>query len=210
VSVRMVLAAAAALLAAVSQAASAAEGPRPMKIGVVNVDKVLTQGYKKGKDLSDKIGEDFKVLEEALKKKAEMIQADQRKLADGGQGDSLEFLRAKQTIELRIAELRADEKKFLGDRNAAELKAMGELWADFNAAVAKIAKDKGMDLVLQQQVLDKEDVKTKTSFVRSAASCAVLYRADYLDITDELIQALNADYERSGAPAPTPKGGKKN
>jgi AmmeMemoRadiSam system protein A len=40
--------------------------------------------YKKGDELYKKLGEDFKPLEEALKKRGEMIRAEQRRLADSG------------------------------------------------------------------------------------------------------------------------------
>jgi len=207
----------AALLAAASLGASAAEGARPLKIGVVDVDKMLRE-YKKSDDLYKKISEDYKPLEDALKKKLDMIVADRRKLEDSGRdGKSVEFLRDKQALELRIAELQTEERKFLTERNAAELKAMNDVWDDLTAFVAKLAKDKGLDLVIKQQ-LRPTDAKSKDSFYRNVSGCTVLYHTDQLDLTDELLKAMNAEYERGGdkapapepkTPAPTPKGGKR-
>jgi len=209
----------AAAWAAAAPAAPAGEGPRALKIAVVDVDKVL-RDYKKSDDLYKQTAERFKPLEEALKQKAEFIRAEQRRLAsDPRDPESVELFKEKQAIQMKIAEFQAEDRKFLSDRNAAEVKAMSEVWTDLLAATAKYARDKGLDLVVKQQ-LREEPSKSKDSFYRNVAGCTVLYRADYLDCTDELLKQLNSEYERgagkAAAPGPEPKppepkpGGKKN
>ena len=218
-TVGRILGAVAALLTAATLGASAGEGPRPLKIAVVDVDKVL-RDYKKSDDLYKQTAERFKPLEEALKQKAEFIRAEQRRLAsDPRDPESVELFKEKQAIQIKIAEFQAEDRKFLSDRNAAEVKAMSEVWTDLLAATAKYARDKGLDLVVKQQ-LREEPSKSKDSFYRNVAGCTVLYRADYLDCTDELLKQLNSEYERgagkAAAPGPEPKppepkpGGKKN
>jgi Skp family chaperone for outer membrane proteins len=212
-----ILGALAAALAVSALAASAAEGPRPLKVAVLDVDKVL-HDYKKSDDLLKQISERFKPLEEALKKESEFIRAERRRLDDENlDPDSVELFKKKQAIQLRIAEFQTKEKAFLIERSAAELKAMSEVWADLVAATARHAKDKGLDLVIKQQ-LREEPSKSKESFFRNVAGCTVIYHADYLDCTDEVLKLMNSDYERGGkapeapeikTPVPTPKGGKK-
>ena len=204
----------AAALAAAAPAAPAGEGPRALKIAVVDVDKVL-RDYKKSDDLYKQVGERFKPLEEALKQKADFIRAEQRRLAsDPRDPESVELFKEKQAVQIKIAEFQGEERKFLSDRSAAEVKAMAEVWADLVAATGKYAKDKGLDLVLKQQ-LREEAAKSKDSFYRNVAGCTVLYHADFLDCTDELLKQLNSEYERGAgkpvAPPAEPKpGGKKD
>jgi outer membrane protein len=194
----------AVLLAAAVWSAPAAEGPRPLKIGVVDIDKVLRE-YKKSDDLYKKIGEDFAPLEEALKKKSEMIRAEQRKLVDSGRDpESVELFKDRQALELRIAEFRTEEKKLALEAAAAKLRAMNEVWNDLLKAVEKQAKDRGLDLVIKQQ-LRTGDARNAESFHNNVSACTVLYHSDQLDLTEEMIKAMNAEYERGGKPPATPE-----
>jgi outer membrane protein len=211
-----ILGAAAALLTAAVLSAPAAETPRSVKVGVVDINRVLRE-YKKCEDLVGRINEDFKSQEDALKRKKELIIADQRRLADSEhEADSIELFKDKQALELRMAELQLERKKYAADRGAAKLKAMNEVWGDVTRAIEKRAKDKGLDLVLKLQPRDPNP-KAEEVFLHDMDVASVLYHADALDFTDELVKALNAEYERGGrtpapdvkAPAPPPKGGKK-
>ncbi len=205
-TIRRVIGALAALLAAAAVTASAGEGPRALKIGVVDVDKVLRE-YKKSDDLYKKLGEDFKPLDEALKKKGEMIRAEQRRLADSDRdANSLELFKDRQALDLKVAEFRTEEKKLLLEKNAAKLRAMNEVWGDMLKAVEKYAKDKGLDLVVKQQ-LRTDDARTDEAFYRNVAAATLLYYGEHLDCTDDVVKALNAAYERGGSAAPA-KGGK--
>ena len=206
---RIARALAAALLAGalwVPAAEAAAERPRALKVGVVDVDRAL-RDYQRSKDLYQQIDEQFKRQADELRRKADAIREEQKRLAaDPRDPESVEFFRDKQALQLRIAEFQAEEKKFVAERNAAELKAMSDIWDDLVAAVEEYAKDNGFDLILKQQ-LRTEAAKSKDQFYRNVAGATVLFHTGPLDCTDAVLKLMNSRHQRGakGAPAPEPK-----
>jgi Skp family chaperone for outer membrane proteins len=179
--------------------AGAATRRHSLRVALVDVERVLRE-YKKGNDRYDQIRKEMEPLINEIKQKVQAIREERRRLAADPRTDAVEYLKKKQELELKIAELERDEKSFLAKKTAKEIAAMMEVWNDVIAAVSKHAKDQGIDLVLKQQVRTGTP-KRKSTFYRNVAARTVLYAAAHLDITEEVIKQLNGDYERGrGAP----------
>ena len=166
-----------------------------LRVAYVDVDRVL-RDYKKGDDLYKQIEKDFEPQRKALEQKTKFIQEEQHRMTtDPRMRDKVEYLRKKQQIELKVAELKMDEQKYVKERTEKELGAMMNVWNDLTEAIAKYAKENGLDLVVKQQVLS-EQVSSKAVFHRRVGSQTLLYAAKRLDITEALIKQMNTAYER--------------
>ncbi len=165
-----------------------------LRIVLVDVDKVL-QEYKKGNDLYEQIREALEPQLKSLRQKAQTIGEEQRRLVADPRTDPVEFLSKKQNLELKMAQIKRDEKAFIAKKTEKEIEAMMEVWNDAIAAVSKYAKENGIDLVLKQQVRTSKP-RLKATFYRNVAARTVLYAAAHLDITDKIVKQLNSDYER--------------
>jgi outer membrane protein len=207
ISARLAGALAAALLAGALAAPAgepAAEKPRALKVGVVDVDRVL-RDYQRSKDLYQQIDEQFKRQTDELRKKADAIREEQKRLAaDPRDPENVELFKDKQALQLRIAEFQAEEKRFVTERNAAELKAMSQIWDDLVAAVEEHAKDNGFDLILKQQ-LRTEPAKSKDQFYRNVAGATVLFHTERLDCTDAILKLMNSKHERGAKDPAAPE-----
>ena len=197
----------AAALAGSALAAAGEGAAAPPRVAIVDVEKVLTD-YKKSGDIYKDIEKELEPLANAIKQKAKYIREEQQRIASDPRADKIELLRRKQKIEMDMAELDKEEKEF-GDRRAElEVKALEDVWDDLVAAVAKYAKDNGLDLVIKQQVSTSKTRSSTTVRMRIAAQ-TVIYAAAQLDITEAILKQMNTDYERGRtAPprGPAPKG----
>lgn len=173
--------------------ASAGEG-RALRVALVDVDQVLRE-YKKAEDRYEQIRKKFEPLATRIKQKAKYINDEKRRLDADPRKDPVAYLKKKQKLQLLVAELRGDEKEYITKRTYEEITAMMEVWNDVIAAVAKYAKDNGLDMVLKQQIRSTRP-KTKSTFYRSVAARTVLYSAARLDISEAIVKQLNTDYER--------------
>jgi Skp family chaperone for outer membrane proteins len=199
-----ILNATAALLLAVSAAAAGAEpeggepapapAPRALRIAVVNIDRVLSE-YKKSNDRYEQIEADFAEITKEFAQKVQFVREEQARLAEDARTDRVAYLEKKQRIELELAKLAKEEKEMVARRTEKEIEAMMEVWSDTITAVAKYAKDAGLDMVIKQQELSKTP-KAKSTFHRRVGAMTVLYSAAHLDITDEVIRQMNTEYER--------------
>ncbi len=184
-----------AIVAALSGSrADAAGRKRSLRVALVDVDKVL-QEYKKGNDRYDQIRKELEPLINTIRQKAQAIRDEQRRLVQDPRTDKVKFLKKKQELALKIAEMERDEKLFLAKKTEKEIDAMMEVWNDVIAAVAKYAKENGIDLVIKQQVRSKKPSR-KDSFYRNVRARTVLYAAARLDITEQIAKQLNTEYER--------------
>ncbi len=214
---RLIPAAAATLLALALSAAAGEKAPPPapapapapgtLRVAAVDVEKVLNE-YKKGTDLYKEIEKELEPRANNIKQKAKYIREEQQRLASDPRADPIEQLQRKQKIELAIAEVNKEEKDFNERRTELEVKAMDDVWSDVNEAAARYAREHGLDLVIKQQVRSGKARSATTIHMRIAAQ-TLLYVSPRLDITDELLKQLNAEYERGHGREtkdPAPKG----
>jgi Skp family chaperone for outer membrane proteins len=160
----------------------------PSKVAIVDVTKVL-QNSKKHKQWQDKMNKD----EDAMKNEFEKAKIDLKTLQDGmntlkvGSPDYItamkEYLDKKSLLEAK--------DKFYQEKVNMEMQQWTEsLYTKMLDITAKIAQKKGLDIVLAQEQLDLPSPSLR-DFMLSIRTKKVLYCSTQLDITDEVLVALD-------------------
>ncbi|HTR02015.1 MAG TPA: OmpH family outer membrane protein [Thermoanaerobaculia bacterium] len=178
---RFVLTVAAALIAAIASAqgapaAAAAPAPSPagpLKIGVINVER-LVQESALGKEAFNRV----KKLNDSKKEEGEKLQKELRdmeqKLAD--QGSSMADDK-RETLQKSYQEKAIAFKRFQDDANrdleAAQKKELSELERRVFPVINQVGKEKGYTLVFNK------------------FQSGLVYADDTVDITDEVLKIFN-------------------
>jgi Skp family chaperone for outer membrane proteins len=184
--------------------ASAAE-KRSLSIAHVDIDRIFNE-YTKAKDLGEQLQKEIlKPGEDLINRLTREASAKKRDLSKMNPNtNQLEFFKGKQELEYRIAQIKATKKEIVAKMQARKLEGLTEIMKDLNQAVAKYAKNNGIDLVLRQQRGDSlPPPKSVATFNRMITAQTILYSAAALDITDAVLKDLNRTYERGST---TPKG----
>ncbi len=194
-----------ALVSSGTNATACAAEKRSLSIAHVDIDRIFNE-YTKAKDLGEQLqkeilkpGEDLinRLTREANAKKRDLSKMDPNT-------NQLDFFKNKQDLEYRVAQIKATQKEIVAKVQARKLEGLTAIMKDLNQAVAKYAKNNGIDLVLRQQRGDSlPPAKSVATFNRMVTAQTILYSAAALDITDAVLKDLNRTYERG---ATTPKG----
>lgn len=160
----------------------------PAKVAVVDVTKVL-QNSKKHKAWQDKMTAEetqMKAEFQKDKKALESIQANMDVLKPGTPdyvNTMKEFLDKKGLLEAK--------DKFYQEKVNLEMQQWTEgLYVQMLDITKKIAQQKGLDLVLAQEELDVPAASLR-DFMLNIRTKKVLYAAEQMDITDEVLTALD-------------------
>jgi Skp family chaperone for outer membrane proteins len=160
----------------------------PSKIAVVDVTKVL-QNSKKHKQWQEKMTKDedqMKAEFDKAKKELDVLQANLNLLKSGSKDyvDAMkEFLDKKSLLDAK--------DKFYQEKTNMEMQQWTEsLYTLLLDITAKIAKKKGIDIVLAQEQLDLPAPSLR-DFMLSMRTKKVLYCDAQLDITDEVLTVLD-------------------
>ncbi|MEJ5360386.1 MAG: OmpH family outer membrane protein [Desulfobacterales bacterium] len=163
--------AAAAILAWLlcSPAAFAADGA---KIAVINLQTVLETSTI-GKAAQDKLKAQRDKLEADLKQKGTELQELEKRLQREAMVMSKEAREEKEReLRIKASDFQALQKKYRSDLQDLERELMGELQKEISALVNEIGKKEGYTLIV--------------------SSIGVLYHQPAVDITQRLVQELNA------------------
>ncbi len=198
-SPKSLIAASLALLAAFFASTQLARADdAPLKVAICNPVKVINQ-IKEYQDIQQKITQDQTDLRAQAKDRSDKIAAMQEelKLLLPNTADY-----DKKNTELITAEI--DAKVWLQVHDLDESRKVKEsiksLFAKVDAAVAQVAKDKGIGLVLsdqhlelptRQEDLDKMDANTVQGIL---AQRTILFNEPKLDITPDVVLALDKAY----------------
>lgn len=164
-----------------------------LRIGVVNVRTCFEKDkYARMADVLEELGK----LRDDLGKEAAVLQARIAKLTDdmaavSPKGDLyVDKLRLRSHAEYDLKLLQEVARRKMRER-AADLES--RVYADLRRVIALIARAKNVDLVLRvdEPRLQEEDP------LQSNASRDVLFHADALDLTAEVIVRLNADWAKA-------------
>jgi Skp family chaperone for outer membrane proteins len=161
----------------------------PAKIAVVDVTKVL-QNSKKHKAWQEKMTSEETVMKAEFqkdKKALEALQANMDLLKAGSKDyvDAMkDFLDKKGLLEAK--------DKFYQEKANMEMQQWTEsLYTQMLTIIKDIAQKKGVDIVLAQEQLDLPSPSLR-DFMLSIRTKKVLYCGDQVDITDEVMSALDA------------------
>ncbi len=169
------LAAVAVALACWGTPVSAADGA---KIGVVNLQKVLETSVS-GKAAQNELKTERDKLEADLKQKGNEIQEMEKRMQREAAVMSKEAREDKEREHrIKVSDIKALQKKYQGDLQDLERKLMSELQKQISTLVDDIGKKEGYTVII--------------------SNIGVLFNMSSIDLTDRLIQDLNA---RSGKKA---------
>ena len=173
-----------------ARAQDAAAGNNGFKLAVVDLDQVLTRSeqWADHQEESQRLRDKKRRTLEKHEGELRVMQNDLDNLPPSAAQDA-----ARRAIEDSLLEYRRARDDF--DRQLRELQmtALGRTFNDINGVVTEFARQNGLDLVLKQQDLTvSSDQPAELSVIIATAN--VLYARDAYDITDAIVQALNARY----------------
>jgi Skp family chaperone for outer membrane proteins len=162
--------------------------PPATAVGFVDVDEVM-KGYTKTKDLQSKIRGDRDAELKALEEKSQKLSA---------QKDELELLTRgtpawqKKDMEIRkeAFAIKLEEERINKDADEKVWRAYRDIYHDINAGIAEIADKKGLAAVFMRSSSEIEG-KSEPEIIQKILLRQVLWNHDSLDVTKELIEALN-------------------
>ncbi len=160
----------------------------PARVGVVDVTKVL-QNSKKHKAWQEKMsGQETQMKAEFQKdKKAlESIQANMDVLKPG----TVDYINTMKDFLDKKGLLEAKDKFYQEKVNLEMLQWTESLYVKMLDVTKQIAQKKGLDIVLAQEQLDTPAPSLR-DFMLSIRTKKVLYNTDQVDITDEVLAALD-------------------
>ncbi|RME76113.1 MAG: OmpH family outer membrane protein [Planctomycetota bacterium] len=188
----------AVLAAAGARAAHAQQAAAP-RIGVVDLARVF-KDYKKSAVLEEKINgerDQLKAELDGIKKKISDLNKELDLLDFGS-----DSYRAKEEEKARLVGLYELKKRRLEDRIKRRWQEYNvELLDDIGAVVSAYGKEHGYTLILKVDT-DPSDEQKLLAGLRN-----VLYFAEQIDITDQVVAILNRRYQLEGGKAARPAGG---
>jgi Skp family chaperone for outer membrane proteins len=186
-----------AVAAPTAHAQPAAAGPQPTKLGVVNMQKVFEQ-LQEAKDLRATLEakkQEFNSLGQARQSELNSLK---QQLANGPKPDSQQYDDLAQQIEQKAVtydnELKLKQLTMTRDLGH-QLKA---LFDKIEVSVGDVAKQKGLDLVLTEirpEFPSNMREMTPEQIQNLIGSRNILYKSDKIDITSEVVTALDAKYK---------------
>ncbi|MGB2997354.1 MAG: OmpH family outer membrane protein [Phycisphaerae bacterium] len=189
-----------AMMAAVLVGLLGAAARAEIKVGQVDVVAVVDQ-YERTKDAET----DAKLAEADLKATAEpkIRKVEELRLQrDGFNKDSEEWKRLDEKALEAEVELRTwlaiERVKLMRKQRDVLL----DIYREIQKAVGRAAKEKGLDLVLAKAFLtpgqiDVNEVQSLQDLKRHIVSTALLYPGEVVDVTQDVLNNLNAGYKAS-------------
>lgn len=186
------------LLSAATALQPSGAGGRSPQIAVVNLASVFER-YQMTRDLEQRFAERRQGLTSEAEKRRDDI-AVQRNALDQFKPDSKDFRDRQESllrseIEFQVW-LEVQERK-LKNEHKSWLRA---IYADVQSVVAKLAKERSIDLVLTYSDID-EDVPDSAAFKQQIMLRTVLFATERIDLTGPTLEMLDAGYQEQGGAA---------
>jgi len=194
--------------------ASAGEGEAAKRIAVVNVSRVF-KAYKKVQDIQSNLEKQFKQTKDSLEAEEDGLRKDVQ--ATGPEFDpekKRDDLQKAQNMQIRKFDLERKKFEFLNLVEKARLEEMKQVLKEIRAAISAVGKGKTIDMVMRAPEFDWEGrpdgeqpdgeagdetaPRTSTELVRRFRENPVLYFSAGVDVTKDVIDKLNDDYEKAG------------
>lgn len=213
----------AVLMAAVfvaGTAVSAAEGAK--RIGVVNVSRVF-QASQKVQQIQNRLKEQFEGKRNELEKKQNELKQDmmnvraiQEKIQEGNTEEERKLFTRVQDIQGREFDLKLQIREVGKDVERVRMEEMKQVLKEIRAAIRDVGAAEKFDLIMRAPEYDDEGLpaiaagaeddaearapKTAAELVRRFRENPVLYFEKSVDITDIVINKLNAEFQKAGGP----------
>ncbi len=171
----------------------------PARIGVVSVKEVFDNCTMKAEIEKNLAAEGDKRFAE-LKKLEETIESDKvalGKFKEGGQ-DYLDILKG---LMMKQSQLEAQKEFYQQELGIKEMRNKENIYRKILEIAAKVAQDKGLDLILnrddnylsQPESVANPPAQSPTELILTTKTHKLLYFNKDLDITAEVLNAMNSD-----------------
>ncbi|MEJ5258603.1 MAG: OmpH family outer membrane protein [Anaerohalosphaeraceae bacterium] len=168
--------------------AAAQERYAPVRVGIVDVTKIL-ENCKKNKQWQEKAEADRSRVQAEFQQMRRELEALQANIKQRRPGSSDYFALMGEYEEKRA--LMEGRNSFYENKFTQEMQQwMEALYSDFVKVTAMVAQEKGLDIVLGKESLEMP-APTLRDFMLSVKTQKVLYSRQELDITDEVLAALD-------------------
>ena len=160
----------------------------PARIGIVSVNRILTNS-KKHAQWQDKMAVEEQASRaevEKLGKELEAVKADMatRKV---GSNDYMKLMRQSTDKE---AAYEARKQSYEREMSLKVQLWTESLYRDVLAVISTVAKDKGLDMVVAKEEVEFPSVSIRDMML-SIRTNAVLYHSEHMDITNEVLAVLD-------------------
>lgn len=185
-----------------AQPLAAAGGTR---VAVVDLFRVFN-AFEQTEVLNQKMAEFRQQIQEEGKKKIELIQIEQKTL-EQFTPDSAEWYRKNRQIKEMQLELRIWESLKKEDIEENYLRWVRRTYETVNAEIQAAAKRHGFDIVITRDEMEEEpDARLGTTerrqlLLQQILNRKVVYAADGVDISHEVLANLNSAFAKAGGSA---------
>jgi Skp family chaperone for outer membrane proteins len=161
------------------------------KIGVVSVATVFSKSQVQAQYRTKQNQTDDKSRAE-LTALAAQIDAD-RKLLETAPSNSDAYLKLVQTIIDNRAKLEARQEYLKQQRLVEDRRQLEKLYPEVLKVVAAVAKEKGLDLVLERTEPTLANARTADELMSAVSSHKTLYAGGCVDLTEEVVARLDVN-----------------
>ena len=166
----------------------------PVQVGVVSIREIFEKCSQKV-EFENKLSAEGERLIQELKGFEQEIQDDKLALGKRKEG-STDFMDMMQEIMLKEAKLEAKREFYKQDITLKKIRSQEKIYINILSAITKVAKDKELDIVLNRDdnYLNRDDIDqvvlSPSDFMFTTETHKMLYFSEDLDITDEVLNAL--------------------
>lgn len=185
------------LLSATLAQSGAAPAPGP-RIAVVNLTQIFER-YQMTRDLEQMFDEQRQTITATAEKKRDDINLQRNAIQDLKPGTS-DFVAREESLIQSEVEFQAwleIQQRRLKERHKNWLKM---IYHDVQTVITGIAEKRSIDLVLTYNDLE-DDAPDSAAFKQQILLRSVIYANSRVDLTEPVIDALDAEYQRRGGPA---------
>jgi len=178
-------------LGAAAETPAPKPAPRPPVVAVVDISRVLrsSKEWRDSAERRTRLLEKMRVTLGKLSHQAQVLRNDYENLPPGTE----ERRNKAAELEKALSELEKTRRQFQAQMAAEQSKALREEFKKITAVVAEYAREHGIDLVLKKADLSLSGPQSPERDL-ALATTEVLYASAALDISDAIVERLNARY----------------
>lgn len=175
----------------------------PAKIGIVSIKEIFDNCTIKAEAEKSINAEGEKRLAE-IKKLEDGIESDKTALTKFKEGTQ-DYMDMLKGLMMKQSQLEAENEFFKQDFTIKDLRSKETIYRKILEAVTKVAQEKGLDMVLsrddnylnQPESTSNPPAQNPTEFILTTKTHKLLYFNKDLDITTEVLNAMNAGSKSS-------------
>jgi len=170
--------------------------PAPTKTAVVDIVKVFND-YQRTKEINDRLNKEQLELQNQRKQKIDRVEALKAQLENLNPDSKDYYQRQKELLEVSIdlknfTEIKSEEVK-------REFRVLTEdIYKQILKSIEDVAKEMGYDMVMYLDMMEIHG-DSFPALLEKIRERKVLYAAKHIDITQNVLDALNQSYKLKGS-----------